>query len=96
MTPEYTPIDCGLYDHLEIHAMRGSSLDVVHVTPRGDVSRLNGVRLVTIRQVAGEELAVFHRHGEVASEVEVRLDRLRTLVDRSTGRRLVFGGSDGA
>jgi hypothetical protein len=82
----YIPIDCGLYDHLEIHALRGTPLDVDHVTPDGAPERLTSVRLVTIRQASDEEIGVFR--GDAGRVVEVRLDRLRVLIDRGTGRRL--------
>ena len=77
MSSSYHPIDCGLYDHLEIFAMRGTALAVDYVTPEGAARRREDAVLVTLRQTAGEEIGVFRgTDGEV---VEVRLDRLQRL-----------------
>lgn len=93
MPDAYTPIDCGIYDHLEIHAMRGTRLDVDYRSPGGEGRRVDDVVLVTIRQEGGEEVAVFRGSDEVVTEV--RLDRLRILSDRTTGRRLNMPGGEG-
>lgn len=88
MAEAYTPIDCGLHDQLEVHAMRRDLLAVEFVDEAGRPHRLGDVRLVTWRSRGREEVGVFV--DGAGHETLVRLDRLRTIVDRRTAHRLEF------
>jgi len=78
MAKAYVPIDCGLHDHLEVHAMRRDLLNVVFENTSGQTHRLNAVRLATWHSRDGEEIGVFV--GGDQREIPIRLDRLRSVV----------------
>lgn len=77
MSKAYVPIDCGLHDHLEVHAMRRDLLNVEFEDESGRHHRLESVTLVTWHSRDGEEIGVFVDTDE--SETLIRLDRLRTI-----------------
>lgn len=74
---DYTPIDCGIHDHLELTAMRGVPVTVDFVEADGTPKRVRANRLDTIRVADGAEFAVFTL--EDGERLEVRLDRLSTV-----------------
>lgn len=82
---DYTPIDCGIHDRLELTAVRRVPVSVQYVDPDGSPRTLTGVRLETIRVVDGAEFGVFSRRGE--DDVEIRLDRIGAVM---TGDGSVF------
>lgn len=78
MAEAYVPIDCGLHDHLEVHAMRRDLLDIEFADESGETRRLDSVRLLTWHSRDGEEIGVFVAEDE--GETRIRLDRLRAIV----------------
>lgn len=74
---DYTPIDCGIHDHLELTAMRGVPVTVRFVDEEGSPKTIRAARLDTIRVADGAEFAVFVLEDE--ERMEVRLDRLSTV-----------------
>ena len=72
----YKPIDCGLYDHLEIAIMRGSQVELVYF-PEGkqDAVTVN-TQLKNTRTREGEEFV------QLADEQWIRLDRIVSLDGR--------------
>lgn len=77
MADTYVPIDCGLHDQLEVHALRGDPLDVEFVDQAGRAGRLSDVKLLTWHARGGEEFGIFASRGGV--ETRIRLDRLREV-----------------
>jgi transcriptional antiterminator Rof (Rho-off) len=86
---DYTPIDCGIHDHLELTAMRRVPVTVQFVDARGDRGTVSGVRLETIRVTDGAEYGVFV--SEAGGRTEIRLDRIATV--HIPGGRLEVGGA---
>lgn len=74
---DYTPIDCGIHDHLELTAMRRVPVTVAFVDPQGSPRTLTGVRLDTIRVEDGAEFGIFVDAEGV--ETAIRLDRLASV-----------------
>src|SRR6056297_541194 len=94
---DYTPIDCGIHDHLELTAMRGVPVTVEFVEVDGTPRTVRAARLDTIRIRDGAEYGVFivaDDDGDDvadADELEVRLDRIATV--RIPGGRLEIRGA---
>jgi transcriptional antiterminator Rof (Rho-off) len=86
---DYTPIDCGIHDHLELTAMRRVPVAVEFVDADGSRAALSGVRLLTIRATEGAEYGVFDDGDGVRREI--RLDRIATV--HVPGGRLEVGGA---
>jgi len=86
---DYTPIDCGIYDELEVFALRRTALDVEWVDAEGDARRTEGARISALRQRGGAEWAEFvsAEGGAAELRLEVRMDRLEAVVDTQSGRR---------
>ena len=94
MAQGYVPIDCGLHDQLELHAVRRDLLDVEFVDPAGRAQRLDEVRLATWLSRDGAEIGVFV-DGD-GHETRIRLDRLRVITDRHRFHRLELPGGRAA
>jgi len=69
----YRPIDCSLYDHLEVFAMRGKEVSIIYNDEGRELKIENVVIKTTITQDGQEFL-------RLESGLEIRLDRL-VLVD---------------
>ncbi len=65
----YAPIDCGLYDHLEVFAIHRKPI-AIEYNELADVVKLDGVVIETTIIKDGEEFL------KLASGEEVRLDKL--------------------
>ncbi len=69
MKADYQPIACGLYDQLEIWAMRKVSLEITYLTEEG-VVRVIKDQISTLKTLEGVEYAVL-----VGGQM-LRLDRI--------------------
>jgi len=72
-TENYRPIDCSLYDHLEIFAMRGKEVSIIY-NHGGRERKIENVVIKTMFTQHGQEFL------KLESGLEIRLDRL-VLVD---------------
>lgn len=88
---DYTPISCGIYDELELAAMRRSLLSVEYSDDGGSGVRLDGVRLVALRQRDGAEYAEFE--DENGRGTEFRLDRIVAIEEPHSSRRTLISPS---
>ena len=86
---DYTPIDCGIHDHLELTAMRRVPVAVAFVDPDGAPQALADVRLADIRIAGAAEYGVFA--ADDGTTTEIRLDRIASLT--TPGGRLEIGGA---
>ncbi|WP_306643077.1 hypothetical protein [Sanyastnella coralliicola] len=64
----YEPIDCGLYDHYEVYAMRRTLLSVTY--KEGEKTVTNSLIIKTLRALNGEEFLL------AEDGTEIRLDRI--------------------
>lgn len=69
---KYAPIDCGLYDHLEVFAIQRKSI-AIEYNELGHVVKLDNVVIETTIIKDGEEFL------KLVSGEEIRLDRLQVV-----------------
>lgn len=70
---EYHPIDCGFYDLLEHHAIRGDTTEIVYRDVEGNQEMTVSTRILDVYARGGEEFVVL---ADPQGGAPIRLDRL--------------------
>ena len=81
MSTEYKPIDCNLYDHFEIHAKRGTWLDIE--VDDDDGPRHINTRISNLETKDKKEFLVNHI-GE-----RIRLDQVKSMLPMQPGKHMI-------
>lgn len=74
--PPYTPIDCGLYDHLEVWAMQKAIVSITYNVESDGSSQTVQSQIMTTKTKDKEEFIILKSGAEIRLDMIIKIDEV--------------------